>query len=218
MTNVIILGGGFGGMTVYHQLSPWIQEAGVAVTVVDERESFLVKPSLPEVALGLKQVEGATFPMREVVERHGHFINSRVLQIDPVHNKVEIEGAWLSYDFLVIAMGAFHDFSAVPGFNDFGYSMCTDALAPRLHAALEDFSGESIFVGSAPTPSGTRLPDVPKLATACEGPVGEICARRAFGRSPLLPAIPQVRYSLMTSATMCTGPLENWRPSRMFRC
>ncbi len=174
MTNVIILGGGFGGMTVYHQLSPWIQEAGVAVTVVDERESFLVKPSLPEVALGLKQVGGATFPMREVVERHGHFINSRVLQIDPVRNKVEIEGAWLNYDFLVIAMGAFHDFSAVPGFNDFGYSMCTDALAPRLHAALEDFSGGSIFVGSAPTPSGTRLPDVPKLATACEGPVGEI--------------------------------------------
>ena len=37
-------------MTVYHQLSPWIQEAGVTVTVVDERESFLVKPSLPEVA------------------------------------------------------------------------------------------------------------------------------------------------------------------------
>ncbi len=161
-------------MTVYHHLSPWIKAAGVSVTVVDARETFLVKPSLPEVAVGEKTLVESTFPIRSVVEPHAHFIHDQVLGIDPVKQRVILDGTEIAYDFLVIALGAYKDWGAVPGFREFGYSMCTDALAPRLRDALEHFHGGHILVGSAPTPSGTRLPDVPKLATACEGPVGEV--------------------------------------------
>lgn len=174
MTHVVILGGGFGGMTVYHHLSPWAEAAQVSITVVDERESFLIKPSLPEVALGVQDLGHASFPLRPVVERHGRFIRSRVEQIDPEHKTVLLDGVLLHYDFLVIALGAHKDWNTVPGFTEYGYSMCNDVLAPRLAKALDQFTGGTIVVGSAPTPSGTRLSDVPKLATACEGPVGEI--------------------------------------------
>lgn len=174
MTHIVILGGGFAGLTVYHHLSHWIKEADVSVTVIDARETFLIKPSLPEVAFGDKTLGQSTFPIRSVVERHGRFILAQVLGIDPVHQRVRLDGAEIPYDFLVIALGAYKDWDAVPGFAEFGYSMCTDALAPRLGEALEKFRGGNILVGSAPTPSGTRLPDVPKLATACEGPVGEV--------------------------------------------
>lgn len=174
MTRVVILGGGFAGITVYHHLSPWIKQAGVSVTVIDARETFLIKPSLPELALGDKTLAQATFPIRTVVQRHGTFIHDEVLSIDPLHQRVRLHGAEIPYDFLVIALGAYKDWDGVPGFAEYGYSMCTDALAPRLREALDQFRGGHILVGSAPTPSGTRLPDVPKLATACEGPVGEV--------------------------------------------
>lgn len=69
---VIMLGGSVGGMTVYHQLSPWIQEAGVTVTVVDERESFLVKPSLPEVADVRKLATACEGPVGEIAFLSDH--------------------------------------------------------------------------------------------------------------------------------------------------
>ncbi|WP_037912142.1 NAD(P)/FAD-dependent oxidoreductase [Sulfobacillus thermosulfidooxidans] len=174
MTKVVILGAGFGGLTVFHHMVPWINKAGVSVTIVDQRETFLIKPSLPEVAMGEKTLDHTTFPLRAVVEHHAQFIHSRVDRIDPERQQIFIDGAVVPYDILVIALGAHKDWNGVTGFADYGHSMCTDVLAPRLYEAMKEFRQGQIVVGSAPTPTGHRLPDVPRLATACEGPVGEI--------------------------------------------
>jgi sulfide:quinone oxidoreductase len=79
---LVILGSGFGGLTVFHHVSRWARSADVQITVVDERETFVLKPSLPEVALGEKQVEDVLFAIRPVVSSHGEFIRSRIERID----------------------------------------------------------------------------------------------------------------------------------------
>lgn len=175
MKRIVIVGAGFGGLTVFHHLSSWVTSDLAEITVIDERETFLVKPSLPEVALGEKDIQDITFPLRPVIEAYGSFIRSRVRRIDPNEQLVYLEDeATVPYDFLVIAVGGKKDFEAVPGFTQFGYSVCTDILAPRLHEAIERFESGNILIGSGPMLSGTRVKDVPHLETACEGPVGEV--------------------------------------------
>lgn len=175
MTRIVILGGGFGGLTVFHHLKKLMADQAVAITVVDERESFLVKPSLPEVALGEKDISDVIFSLQPVIEPFGKFICSRVQKIDPKAQVVFLaEGSSVAYDYLVIAIGAKKEFESTPGFMQFGHSVCTDTMAPRLHEAIERFESGNILIGSAPMRSGSRVKDAPHLATACEGPVGEM--------------------------------------------
>lgn len=175
MNKIVILGAGFAGLTVFHHLSAWADSNGVELTVIDERETFLVKPSLPEVALGEKNIQDITFSLRPVVEAYGRFIRGRVNRIDPKEQIVHLEDeVTVPYDFLVISPGGKKDFELVPGFKEYGYSVCTDILAPRLYEAIERFKQGNILIGSGPMISGTRVTDVPHLETACEGPVGEV--------------------------------------------
>lgn len=175
MKKIVIVGAGFGGLTVFHHISSWLDSREVEVTVIDERETFLVKPSLPEVALGEKDIRDITFPLRPVIEAHGRFIRSRIHRIDPKKQQVYLDDeVAVPYDFLVVALGGKKDFESVPGFMEYGYSVCTDILAPRLFDAIEQFEQGNIVIGSAPMLSGTRVKDVPHLEAACEGPVGEV--------------------------------------------
>ncbi|MCI0182876.1 NAD(P)/FAD-dependent oxidoreductase [Sulfoacidibacillus ferrooxidans] len=175
MKKLVILGGGFGGLTVFHHMAKLRHEQQMEITLIDERETFLVKPSLPEVSLGEKTVGDITFPLRKVVESYGTFIRNRVERIDPVKQTVFLEdGVAISYDFLVIALGAKKNFGEIPGFVDYGYSMCTDVLAPRLSQAIEAFEKGNVVIGSMPMKQGTRIPEVPFLKAACEGPIGEV--------------------------------------------
>ncbi|MCY0876048.1 MAG: FAD-dependent oxidoreductase [Firmicutes bacterium] len=175
MRKLVIIGSGFGGITVFHHTVKWASAYDVEVTVIDERETFLLKPSLPEVALGEKQVRDVIFPLRPVIEPYGRFIRSKVQQIDAKNNELVLEDASkIQYDYLVIALGAVKDFSSISGFKDYGFSMCTDIVAPRLSEAIHHFQGGNVVIGSAPMIQGTRTPDVPFLKAACEGPIGEV--------------------------------------------
>lgn len=40
MHQIVILGSGFGGMTVFHHLATWASSHDVHITVIDERETF----------------------------------------------------------------------------------------------------------------------------------------------------------------------------------
>ncbi|MCY0902136.1 MAG: FAD-dependent oxidoreductase [Firmicutes bacterium] len=178
MHSLVILGSGFGGMTVFHHVVKWAASHDVDVTMIDERETFLLKPSLPEVALGEKTIGDVTFAVRPVIEPQGRCIRSRVQRIDAVGQRVLLDDeTFVPYDTLIIALGAKKDFSAIGGFAGYGYSMCTDILAPKLQHAIQMFSGGDIVLGSAPMVPGNRTPDVPFLKAACEGPVGEIAFR-----------------------------------------
>ncbi|WP_143570164.1 hypothetical protein [Sulfobacillus thermosulfidooxidans] len=70
------------------------------MTIGDQRETFLIKPSLLEVAMGEKILDHTTFPLRAIVEHHALFIHNRVDHIDPERQQIFIDGAVLPYDIL----------------------------------------------------------------------------------------------------------------------
>ncbi|MDA8284652.1 MAG: FAD-dependent oxidoreductase [Actinomycetota bacterium] len=170
---VVILGAGFAGLRALYRLRDLSERA--ELVIIDTRLTSVARPALPEVALAGKPVDHARFPVRDAVARHGaRFVHRAVGRVEAGRSRIVFDdGGDMRYDALLVALGADKDYDAIPGFGEFGYSVCDDTEAPRLAAALEGFEGGPVVIGSAKSTWGSRV-EVPQLAAPCEGPVAEI--------------------------------------------
>jgi len=102
---VIIIGGGFGGLSAAQVL----KSSPVDVTLIDRRNYHLFQPLLYQVATGSLSAGEIAAPIRGIL---GHQKNTRVWlgdveDIDPVAKRVLLaDGASLEYDFLIVAAGS----------------------------------------------------------------------------------------------------------------
>jgi len=106
---VLIVGGGFGGLSAARALAG----APIELTVLDRQNHHLFQPLLYQVAgAGLSPAEIA-YPIRRILRRQA---NARVLlgeaaAVDPVAKAVRlVDGSTLRYDHLVLAAGAAHSY------------------------------------------------------------------------------------------------------------
>ena len=174
MKKVVILGAGFAGLHIFYKIRHLIGEK-IDVTVVDSRQTSLLKPSLPEVAFEGAPIKHSLVELAHTIESRGAtFINDDVIAIDPDAKRVELKNSQtLDYDYLVITMGAVKNYDAIEGFREFGYSVCDDTQAQRLWERVKNFKGGRIVTGAALSTWGSRV-DAPPLKAPCEGPIGEI--------------------------------------------
>jgi len=104
-SKVIIIGGGFGGLSAAQAL----KSAPVDVTVIDRRNYHLFQPLLYQVATGSLSPGEVAAPIRGILS---HQKNTRVLlgeveDIDPVAKRVQLaDGASFEYDSLIVAAGS----------------------------------------------------------------------------------------------------------------
>jgi len=102
---VVILGGGFGGLSAAQKL----KRAQVDVTLIDRRNFHLFQPLLYQVATGSLSPGEIAAPLRGVLSRQK---NTRVLlgeavDVDPRARRVILrDGAEFEYDSLVVATGS----------------------------------------------------------------------------------------------------------------
>lgn len=102
---VVIVGGGFGGLTAAKAL----RRAPVQVTLVDRQNHHLFQPLLYQVAMaGLAPSEIAS-PIRVVLRKHKNVtvLLDEVVHVDLAAKRVSFEHSpELAYDFLILAPGA----------------------------------------------------------------------------------------------------------------
>jgi NADH:quinone reductase (non-electrogenic) len=102
---VVILGGGFGGLSAAQRLG----STNLDVTLIDRRNFHLFQPLMYQVATGSLSPGEIAAPLRSVLNRHK---NIRVLlgeadDVDPAHRQVILkDGASVEYDSLIVATGA----------------------------------------------------------------------------------------------------------------
>jgi NADH dehydrogenase len=103
--HVVIIGGGFGGLTAAQAL----ESAPVRVTVVDRTNHHTFQPLLYQVAMaGLSPADIAQ-PIRGILgrQRNASVLMADVATIDTEHRLVRFtDGGALDWDFLVVACGA----------------------------------------------------------------------------------------------------------------
>ncbi|MGH9448520.1 MAG: NAD(P)/FAD-dependent oxidoreductase, partial [Terriglobia bacterium] len=137
--NVVILGGGFGGLYAAQAL----RSAPVEVTLIDRRNYHLFQPLMYQVATGSLSAGEIAAPLRGVLGRQK---NTRVLlgeavDVDPASKRVMLrDGAGFGYDSLIVATGSENSYYGNDGWREWAPSLKTveEALNVR-HKILYAF-------------------------------------------------------------------------------
>jgi NADH dehydrogenase len=106
--HVVIIGGGFGGLHAAQAL----RHAPVRVTLIDKRNFHLFQPLLYQVATGGLSPADIAHPLRSVFahDQHVSVMMAEVSDIDVTQRRVILRDGSLTYDTLVIATGASHQY------------------------------------------------------------------------------------------------------------
>lgn len=145
MRRTLILGGGFGGLTVALELAQALGDAHEAL-VIDREPEFTMGLRKPWAVVGHARLEDGR-RRRALVERAGvRFVNERIVKIDPAARRVETERGAHEGDAMVVALGAEPRPDLVPGLAEHGHDLYESKAIPALADAVERFSGGTIRI------------------------------------------------------------------------
>ena len=166
MANVLILGGGFGGLIAAERLSSSLDPSH-NITLVSPNQDFTFYPSLVRLAFGECEPADIAFDLRKKLNQaRVHFVRGEMTAINPRTNKVTVAGdefrGDIGYDFLVIAVGRRLATEKVTGFFEHAHHLLGVKAALKFGEEVNAFRGGDIIVGMCPD---ARLP-IPVCETA----------------------------------------------------
>ncbi len=144
-TTTMILGGGFGGISTANTLRGLLT-AEHQIFVIDESPRFLVGAGKTWIMLGERTYDQISRPRASLLVPGVELIEARVEKIGLMDRTVSSLGGSLSWDHLVIALGAELDRSKVPGLAEAAHTFYTVEGAQRLKVELEKFSGGDLAI------------------------------------------------------------------------
>ena len=135
---ILILGGGFGGVYTARHLEKLCKGRSDVEIVLVSRDNFLVMtPLLFEVCSGTLDLRHCSFPIRAFLRgtQFGEAIVERIdLERRVVHVAAHGQDDELTYDHLVVALGAMTNQKMIPGSeNAFTFKTLADAFLLRNH-------------------------------------------------------------------------------------
>ena len=143
--NVVILGGGFGGLTAARRLERKLPHQSATVTLVSDANFMLYTPLLPGAAGGTLEPRHVVVPLREQLARTVLHLGT-VTGADPDRKVVRVRSLGgrdeeLPYDQLIVALGSTSRTLPIPGLAEHavGFKTLEEAIAlrNRLLQALE---------------------------------------------------------------------------------
>ena len=160
MAHIIIVGAGIGGMPAAYELRELLPKEH-KITVINSVDYFQFVPSNPWIAVGWREREQITLPIKPYLERKGiNFIAQPVAAIDAEGSKLTLaDGRVLAYDYLVITTGPKLSFSEVPGAGPvagggggFTHSICSVDHAQDFFADYQKFleNPGPVVIGAMP--------------------------------------------------------------------
>jgi NADH dehydrogenase len=118
--NVVIAGGGFGGLQAAQRLCRNLPPHSARITLVNETNFMLYTPLLPGAAAGTLEPRHVVVPLREQLSDRVDLRVGRVLGADPAQRRVSIRTLHgdvneLRYDQLIVALGSVSRTLPIPG-------------------------------------------------------------------------------------------------------
>ena len=161
---VLVLGGGFAGIGATREL----KNADVDVVLVDRHDYHTFQPLLYQLATGLLETTAVGHSLRDLVKEQGNATvhKATITEIDLGAEEARFDDlAPVTYDFLVLALGAEVNFFGTEGGAEHSFPMYTlsDALRLKNHvlerweaadkdsALVDDGALTAVVVGGGPT-------------------------------------------------------------------
>lgn len=155
--NIVVLGGGFGGLRAAIDLSKKIDHKEWVVILIDRNNYQTFTPSLYEVAsafgvapdaYSIKLRKTIAVPFDEVRNSNKiNFVQAEIDRVDLENRKVVTRGGQLfDFEYCVIALGAETDNFGIPGVSEYAYMMKTIddgvAINQKLNSLFKEAQNE----------------------------------------------------------------------------
>ena len=184
-TRILVLGAGIAGLLFTLRLSGKVARSSVQITLVDEADTFTVRPRLHEFATNQRIFSR---PFSQILRKtQVQFLQGRVTSLDPSQHRVTVQDQQqheLTYDYLVYALGSMTDRQNVPGVAEYAYSL--SARGPFSASALRE-----------------RLPEI-----EARGGQVVVCGGGATGietAAQVASVYPQIKVSLVTRGSLASS-------------
>jgi NADH dehydrogenase len=133
MSDVVILGAGFGGLATARALA----RTSTHVTIVDQRNYHTFQPLLYQVATAGLNAADVAYAVRGIFQRQQNvsFRQATVTGVDWPANTLVTDRGPLHFDHLVLATGSTANYFGIPGAAEHGFPLysLSDAIALRNH-------------------------------------------------------------------------------------
>ena len=145
MSRVLILGGGFGGVSTAHHLRMLAPEH--ETVLVSRSTHFMMGFRKNAELVGSEPMNSGRRPLKALEERGTRVVLGDLSRIDPQAREVDVGGETIEADALVVALGAETAPDAVPGLAENGQDVYDSAQVPAAAAALASMSEGRVAIG-----------------------------------------------------------------------
>lgn len=139
--DVVILGGGFAGVYCARQAVKRLKRTGRKVALIASENHMVFQPMLPEVVGGSLSPRHVVNPIRLICPG-AEVLKGTVFSLDLAAKKLSLTGGHytpnvhVTFEHLVLALGADVDLSRIPGMSEHAYLMRNAGDAMKLRAAI----------------------------------------------------------------------------------
>ena len=144
--HVVILGGGFGGLSSANEIRNSLSSSQVKITVIDKKDWFMVGFAKLWIMNGTRTFENSIGSLNELPKKEINFIKDEILAIDLQNKNVKTISQNISYDFLIISMGSMLAPERIPGLKNNGLNLYDHSQLLEIHDKLMSIKSGKIAI------------------------------------------------------------------------
>ena len=144
--HVLILGGGFGGLSAANEIRKSLSSSQVKITIIDKKNWFMVGFAKLWIIKGTRTFENSTGSLTGLAKKQIDFLNEEILHIDLENKNVKTTTKNLSYDFLIIAMGAALAPQKIQGLIENGMNLYDYKQSEEIHNKIRKLKSGTIAI------------------------------------------------------------------------
>lgn len=142
-TNILILGGGFGGLSAANELRQNLPK-DVKITIIDKKDYFMMDLVKLWILNGTREFEFSKRPLQTITKKGIDFLNEEITKIDLKTKTVTTNSHELSYDYLIIALGVELAPEQIPGLSEYGLVLYEIKDVPKIRDEIKKIKSGKI--------------------------------------------------------------------------
>jgi sulfide:quinone oxidoreductase len=144
--HVVILGGGFGGLSAANELRNSLSSSQVKITVIDKKDWFMVGFAKLWIINGTRTFENSIGSLNKLSKKDINFIKDEIVKIDLQNKNVKTISHNIQFDFLIISMGAVLAPEKIPGLVENGLNLYDHNDLSEIHNKLQNIESGIIAI------------------------------------------------------------------------
>ena len=141
--NIVILGGGFGGLAAANELRDNLTQ-DTRITVIDKKDWFMMDLVKLWIINGTREFESSKRSLENVTKKGIEFVNEDILKIDPVNKSVRTKYRQFHYDYFIIALGVELAPEQIPGLKENGFVLYDINDVPKIRDTIRQVKSGKI--------------------------------------------------------------------------